>query len=105
MPQDAVVGHALEVQDLSLAKKPVHRVEVIASRMALFEQYHLALAPGFDAVLDHYTRKGPKVTQRAGYPAWEIDSCARELKTNVSVEKVYTFLSLFTLGELCDIGV
>lgn len=96
---------ALDLDEARFEGQPVHRVDVISTRMAVLEQHLLEVPPRFEVVIDIYVKKGRQFTQRSDYPAAEIEAWARELKTGITVHKVYSFLCLFTLNELYAIGI
>ncbi|MFK8004058.1 MAG: hypothetical protein AB8H86_31120 [Polyangiales bacterium] len=100
-----IFGVACELDEARFAGKPVHRVDVISTRMAVLEQHLVEVPPRFEAVIDSYVKKGRQFTQRRDYPAAEIESRALDLNAGTTIHKVYSFLCLFTLSELYAIGI
>lgn len=103
--REEIFNVAFELDDARFAKKPVHRVDVVSTRMAILEQHLVEVPSRFEHVVNSYVKKGKQFTHRTDYPAAEIEACACDLIASSTIDKVYTFLCLFTLSELYAIGI
>lgn len=103
--REEILGVAYAQDDARFANQPVHRVDVISVRMAVLEQHLIEGHPHFYRVVENHITKGQKFTQRSDYPLAELQAAARDLKDGVTTDKVYSFVSLFTLNELAAIGI